>query len=1136
MSFVHLHVHTEYSLLDGAARIKEVVKNAARLGMPSLAMTDHGVMFGVVDFYKACKKEGIKPILGCEVYVAPRTMSDRAPRVDDSPYHLVLLAENEEGYRNLLELVSMAFTRGFYYKPRVDKQALAAHSKGLIALSGCIAGEVAAKVLGGQPAEAVQTAVEYRDIFGPGNFYLELQDHGFEEQATANRELIKISKETGIPLVVTNDVHYVNREHAEMQDVLLCIQTGKTVDDPNRMKFQSQELYLKSRDEINLLFGEVRQAMDVTMEIAERCRVDLTFGKLHLPVYAVPENHTVDTYLEELCRKGLQRRYGDIPEKVAQRLSFELQVIKQMGYSGYFLIVWDMIHYAREHGIPVGPGRGSAAGSLVAYCLGITNIDPLNYGLLFERFLNPERVSMPDIDMDFCYERRGEVISYVTGKYGADRVAQIATFGTMAARAAIRDTGRAMNIPYSEVDRVAKLVPLELHITIEKALNDSPDLKEIYQRDRQIKKLIDMAALLEGMPRHASTHAAGLVITKDPLTHYLPLYKATDGPLTTQFAKDQVEELGLLKMDLLGLRTLTVIADAVKMIEESRGVRLEIDEIPLEDQKTYDLLCRGEGTGVFQLESSGMKAILRDLRPGVFEDIVALVALYRPGPLGSGMVNDFIANKHGEKKVSYLHPKLEPILKDTYGVILYQEQVMRISSDLAGFTLGEADMLRRAMGKKKPEIIAGLRTQFVEGAVKNNVDAEVAGQVFDLMEYFAGYGFNKSHSAAYAMVSYQTAYLKANYPVEFMSALLTSVRDNTDKVALYIEECRRMGIDVLPPDVNQSRQSFSVVDNSIRFGLAAIKNVGLGAVEAVITIREKDGPFRNFADFCSRLDTRVVNRRVMENLIKSGALDSLGHHRAQLMVSVDAGLNLAQQTQRDRANGQLSLLDFWGEEVKQALSLNMPEVPEYPRSEMLAMEKESVGFFLSGHPLMDYRQALAGLNGLTVAEVKEIEGEEAVTCGGMITSIKRINTKKGDPMAFGSLEDLTGSLEVVFFPKVFRENQTLIRNDSVVAVRGKASSTGETVKILADEVQPLTRKVSGDLYLRLDEATQELLDTIKILLRSYPGDAPVFLYFEKDKKLLKIPRENWADLSGPLPGEMKKLLGSNNVKVKESKD
>jgi len=1119
LSFVHLHVHSEFSLLDGAARIKQAVNKAVKLGMPALAMTDHGVMFGAVDFYKACKKECIKPVLGCEVYVAPRSMTDRTPRVDDSPYHLVLLAENDEGYRNLLKLVSMGFTNGFYYKPRVDKQALAAHSRGIIALSGCIGGEVAQKILADKIPEAGATALEYRDIFGSGNYFLELQDHGFEEQRIANRELIKISRDTGIPLVVTNDVHYVDKEHSEMQDVLLCIQTGKMVDDPSRMKFQSQELY--------------REAMDVTLSIAERCNVELSFGKLHLPVYEVPEGYTINTYLEKLCHDGINWRYGNASELVGKRLEFELKVIKQMGFSGYFLIVWDLIHFSRQNGIPVGPGRGSAAGSLVAYSLGITDIDPLKYGLLFERFLNPERVSMPDIDIDFCYERRGEVINYVSRKYGADRVAQIATFGTMAARAAIRDVGRTLNVPYSEVDRVAKLVPPELHITIEKALNDSTDLKEIYDSNRQIKKLIDMAGLLEGMPRHASTHAAGVVITKEPLTHYLPIYKASDGPLTTQFAKDQVEELGLLKMDLLGLRTLTVIADAIKALEENRGIKVDMSVLPMDDQKTYDLLCRGEGTGVFQLESSGMKNILKDLKPNVFEDIVALVALYRPGPLGSGMVNDFILNKHGQRKITYLHPMLEPILKDTYGVILYQEQVMRISSDLAGFSLGEADLLRRAMGKKKPEIIAGLRAQFVEGAVKNNINEETAGQIFDLMEFFAGYGFNKSHSAAYALVSYQTAYLKANYSVEFMTALLTSVRDNTDKVVVFIEECRRLGIDVLPPNVNQSRESFSVDGSRIRFGLAAIKNVGLAAVEAIISSREKEGPFINFADFCSRLDTRVVNRRVVENLIKAGAMESLGHYRAQLMAAVDAGLNLAQHTQKERASGQLSLLEFWGDEVKHSLSLSIPDIEEYSRSELLAFEKEAIGFYLSGHPLMDYRQSMQESATFKLAELKELEEKSAVSCAGMITTIKRINTKKGDPMAFGTLEDLTGNLEVVFFPRVYKEYQKLIENDSVVVIKGKTGSNGETVKILADEVLPLSKRINGDLYLRLDDITPEVMDSIKIILNSYPGASKVFLFFEKEKKLKQIPKDHWVDISGPLLGEMRKLLGGRNVKVKE---
>lgn len=1130
--FVHLHLHSEYSLLDGAARIKEVVGRARDMGMPALAITDHGAMYGVVDFYKACKKAGIKPVLGCEVYVAPRTMDDRTPKVDDNLYHLVLLAENEEGYRNLLDLVSLGFTRGFYYKPRVDKEALARYSKGLIALSGCIAGEVAAKVLAGENEKARQAAGAYRDIFGPENFFLELQDHGFEEQRTANRELLKIHKEMNIPLVVTNDVHYVRRQDAETQDILLAIQTGKSVDDPSRMKFQSEELYLKSPEEMDLLFGELPRAIQNTVEIAGRCNVEMEFGKYYLPHYAVPEGYNADTYLAELCYQGARRIYGELSDEVKKRLEFELGVIKQMGYSAYFLIVWDFIHFARQTGIPVGPGRGSAAGSLVAYTLGITNIDPLKYGLLFERFLNPERVSMPDIDVDICYERRGEVIDYVVRKYGADRVAQIITFGTMAARAAIRDVGRALNMPYGEVDKVAKLVPVELHMTIEKALSEAAELKELYDQKPEVKKLIDTAAALEGMPRHASIHAAAVVITKDPLTHYLPLYKASDGPVTTQFAKDTVEELGLLKMDLLGLRTLTVISDAVRLIAESTGKELDIDRIPIDDRATYEMLSRGETAGVFQLESSGMRAILRDLKPEVFEDIVALVALYRPGPLGSGMVDDFIKNKHGLKKTEYLHPKLEPILKDTYGVILYQEQVMRIASDLAGFTLGQADMLRRAMGKKKPEIIAGLRSQFVEGAVKNGVDGEIAGQIFDLMEYFAGYGFNKSHSAAYALVSYQTAYLKANYPLQYMAALLTSVKDNTDKVAAYIEECRRLGIEVLPPDVNESRESFSVAGNKIRFGLAAVKNVGLGAVESIIRAREKDGPFSGYADFCRRLDTRVVNRRVLESLIKCGAFDSLGHRRAQLMAAVDAGLGLAQQSQRERENGQLSLLDFFGDGTPESVSISLPEVHEYPEDELLALEKETLGLYISGHPLSRYRDDLNRLTTVSAAEISELPDDSEVVLGGLITGVKKINTRKGDTMAFLTVEDLTGAFEVVVFPRPYLRNRLAIRVDEVVLIKGRSSGSGEEVKIIGEEISTLDSHLGGELHLKIDSVSSPLLDQVQIVLSSFRGESPVFLHFEKERKVIKTGEEFHVDLSGPVVNRLQDLLGHARVKIK----
>ncbi|OPY57308.1 MAG: DNA polymerase III subunit alpha [Pelotomaculum sp. PtaU1.Bin035] len=1130
--FVHLHLHSEYSLLDGAARIKEAIIKAQEMGMPALAITDHGAMYGVVDFYKACQKAGIKPILGCEVYVAPRAMADRTPRIDDNYNHLVLLAKNKEGYQNLLNLVSLGFTKGFYYKPRVDKESLARYSKGIIALSGCIAGEVAAKILAGENEKAVQAAGDYRDIFGPGNFFLELQDHGLEEQRTANRGLLDIHKYMDIPLVVTNDVHYVRREDAKNQDVLLAIQTGRNVDDPGRMKFQSEELYLKSGEEMSLLFGELPQAIRNTVEIAGRCNVDMDFGKYFLPDYTVPEGYTADTYLEELCYQGGRRIYGELSEEVCKRMEFELGVIKQMDYSAYFLIVWDFIHFARQNGIPVGPGRGSAAGSLVAYSLGITNIDPLKYGLLFERFLNPERVSMPDIDVDICYERRGEVIDYVVQKYGADRVAQIITFGTMAARAAIKDVGRVLNIPYSEVDRVAKLVPVELHVTIEKALNDVPELKELYDQKPEIKKLIDTAAALEGMPRHASTHAAGVVISKDPLTQYLPLYKASDGPVTTQFAKETVEELGLLKMDLLGLRTLTVIGDALSLIAESTGEVIDIDCIPLDDQVTYEKLGRGEASGVFQLESSGMRAILRDLKPEVFEDIVAINALYRPGPLGSGMVDDFIKNKHGIKKVKYLHPKLEPILKDTYGVILYQEQVMRIASDLAGFSLGEADLLRRAMGKKKPEIIAGLRSQFVEGSTKNGIDRNTAGQVFDLMEYFAGYGFNKSHSAAYALISFQTAYLKANYPVYYMAALITSVKDNTDKVAAYIEECRRLGIDVLPPDVNESRENFTVVGNKIRFGLAALKNIGPGAVESIIKVRRQGGYFSGYTDFCRRLDARVINRRVLESLIKCGAFDSLGCRRAQLMAAVDTGLGLAQQSQRDRENGQLSLLDFFEDDSKVSIDILLPDVAEFPESQLLALEKESLGLYISGHPLSQYREVLNRLTATTVAEIAELPDNSEVLLGGLVTGIKLINTRRGDTMAFLTAEDLTGTVEVVIFPRTYLQYRKLAKVDEAVLIKGRSSGNGEELKVICEEISAIDSYLTGEVHLKIDSVSSVLLDQVEMILRSFEGRSPVFLHFENEKKVHKTGDECWIDLSGPAISRLVDLLGQSRVEIK----
>ncbi len=1133
--FVHLHVHTEYSLLDGAARIKELVSAAAQKGMKALAITDHGSMFGVIDFYKTSIKAGIKPILGCEVYVAPRKLEDKAAGIDDANYHLVLLAENEIGYRNLLYIVSEAYTRGFYYKPRTDKDTLRKHSEGLIALSACLGGEIATAIVKAKLDRAREIAREFETIFGKGNFFLELQDHGFENQRLVNNELIKMSRELSIPLVATNDTHYVKKENAIVQDVLLCIGTGRTVDDTDRMTFETEEFYLKDRDEMAQLFGEYPEALSNTLKIAERCNVTFDFGINYLPNYEIPDDFTVDSYLRQICLEGLDKRCPDADLRVKDRLEYELGVIRDMGFSGYFLIVWDFVKFARENDVLVGPGRGSAAGSLVAYALGITNIDPLKYDLLFERFLNPERVSMPDIDIDFCYETRDKVIRYVIERYGADRVAQIITFGTMAARAAIRDVGRALNMPYAEVDRVAKLVPAELGMTLEKALEPGRQLRELYDIDSDIKKLLDMARAIEGMPRHASTHAAGVVIGRDPLTNYLPLYRSTDGVVTTQFAKETVEEIGLLKMDLLGLRTLTVIGDALHLIRRTTGLEIDIDRIPLDDTAAYEMLCRGDSIGVFQLESSGMRTILRELKPEVFEDIIALVALYRPGPLGSGMVEDFIRRKHGQSPIKYLHPLLEPILKETYGVILYQEQVMRISSELAGFTMGEADLLRRAMGKKKPEVIAGLRSQFIEGARGKGVEPEVSGQIFDLMEYFAGYGFNKSHSAAYALVSYQTAYLKANYPVQFLAALLTSVMDSSDKIALYIDECLRVGIDVMPPDVNESLVNFTVVEDKIRFGLAAVKNVGRGAIENILEARNVDGFFKSLQDFCDRTDHRQVSKRVMESLIKCGAMDSLGARRAQLMAALDSCVEAAQKRQKDRAQGQISLFDLGaGPEETDTGGFGLPSIPEYPRKELLSMEKEMLGLYISGHPLNEYEDILRERTSHNTGQLGELTDETKVIIGGVITSLRRITTRKGEPMAFMMVEDLTGMVEVVVFPTVYGKAANLINTEGPVLIRGRINFRDDEVKVIAEEMTAIDEKPCSSLYLKVPAInTEKYCRDIQGILRKYRGNSPVFFYFESQKKLYEQERKLWVNLEKGIIEELTVLLGESGVHIRE---
>lgn len=1133
MSFVHLHLHTCYSLLDGAVKIPDLVQTARDMGMEALAITDHGAMYGVVEFYKEARKAGLKPIIGCEVYVAPRSCLDKAPNVDDTPAHLVLLAENQEGYHNLLKLVSTAWLEGFYYKPRVDKQLLRKHSRGLIALSACLAGELPSLLLQGKREEARQAALEYRDIFGENNFYLELQDHGLPEQRRANSGLLELAASTGLPLVASNDVHYLKREDASIQDILLCIQTGKNLQDQDRLRFETPEFYFKSAGEMALLFGDYPQALANSVEIARRCQVDFTFGENHLPVYRVPDGDTADSYLAGLCREGLKKRYGPIDEKQQERLEYELAVIKKMGYSSYFLIVWDFIRYAKKKGIFVGPGRGSAAGSLVSYCLEITDIDPLKYDLLFERFLNPERVSMPDIDIDFCFERRGEIIEYVVGKYGADRVAQIITFGTMAARAAIRDTGRAMGVPLALVDKVAKLIPPEIGVTIARALEVSPELVQLAEQDAAVGELLKAARVLEGMPRHAGTHAAGLVISQKPLVEYLPLQRTSEGLISTQFDKDTVEEIGLLKMDLLGLRTLTVINKAVNMVAANRQVKVDFNRIPLDDAKTYRLLAEGDTIGVFQLESSGLRAILRELRPQTFEDIIALVALYRPGPLGSGMIEDFIKRRHGEVEVSYLHPALAPILKTTYGVIVYQEQVMRIASDLAGFTLGEADLLRRAMGKKKPEIIAGLRKQFITGAAGKRIDEITAGRIFDLMEYFAGYGFNKSHSAAYALLAYQTAYLKAHYPVEFMAALLTSVIESKDRVPFYIEECRQRKIDILPPDVNESNENFLVSGNKIRFGLAAIKQVGCQAIEAIIEGR-KDGRYTSLQDFCQRADLGQVNRRVVENLIKAGAFSSVPGSRAQLLEILHVCIEQGMTWQKQKDSNQLSLFDFTAQKESYDPPILLPQVRDHTEKEILQMEKEVLGLYLSGHPLKEYQEMIKNKTSHLIEDLPDAGDGRMVTVAGLLTALRRAVTKRGDTMAYFSLEDLSGSVECLLFHKNMMKYNSLLQNDLPVLVRGRLNLQEDKPKVFVESISTLhALEQQDELYLRMPPGTKEADVWKKLfpLLDRYRGDTPLYLYFPETKRLLKGDDRHRVSVSPELLKTLEEMLGADAVSL-----
>lgn len=1132
MDFVHLHVHSEYSLLDGAARISELPKAAAKLGQQAIAITDHGVLYGAIDFYKACQKEGIKPIIGCEVYVAPRGRFQKEGKVDANLGHLVLLAENMTGYKNLIRLVSLAYTEGFYYKPRVDYELLREHSEGLIALSACLAGEIPDLLLAGQQGEAEERALCYQELFGEGNFFLELQDHGLREQKIVNQKLVALSKKTGIPLVATNDVHYLKKEDAEAQDILLCIQTAKSVDDESRLKFPSSEFYLKSAEEMAELFEA--EALENTVRIAKRCSVTFDFNAMHLPRYETPGKP--GEYLRELCYELLEEKYPEPDEVVLTRLEYELGLIEEMGYPSYFLIVWDFVRYAREKGIPVGPGRGSAASSIVAYILGITNIDPLAFELVFERFLNPERVTMPDVDIDFCYERRDEVIDYVVQKYGADSVAQIATFGTMAARAVVRDVGRALNFSYAEVDRIAKMIPNQQGITLEKAFELSQDLREAYDSDSRVAKLMDLARQLEGLPRHASVHAAGVVITEEALTEYIPIQKTVDGVIITQYPMGLLEELGLLKMDFLGLRTLTVMEDTKEIVRHSEGIEIDFERLPLDDEATYVLMQDGYTKGVFQLESPGMRDMIKELKPSTFEDVVAAVALFRPGPMEN--IPDFIASKHGLKKVSYLHPSLEPILDKTYGIMVYQEQIMQVASIMAGFSYGQADILRRAMGKKKIELLMQMKAEFVNGCLANGHSEELAVQIYDLIEKFANYGFNRAHSVPYALLAYQTAYLKAHYPEAYMAALLTSMMGNTNKVTEYINECQRMGISILPPDINESYADFTVVGECIRFGLAAIKNIGQAAIESIVAGRKAQGAYASLEDFVNRVDLRAVNKRAIESLIKAGALDSLGYNRSQLIAILDRVIDTSARQQKQRESGQYSLFDM--EEGFAQESIPIPDIGEYPVSEMLAMEKEYLGIYVSGHPLDEKKDLLSKLTTTDSLGLLELMDEQEVVLGGLVRQTKRISTRNGELMAFVTIEDLSGQVEVVVFPRVFQRAHQFLEDDTVVIVRGRVSWQDDEVKILAEEVSSLDsyRQV---LYLRISRGELEeegydyeaRLAELKGLLREHHGNTPVYLYLADRKELIKTKPMYWVNVSAVLLQTLRDILGSEGVRLKE---
>lgn len=1155
MQFCHLHTHTEYSLLDGEATIKKLVARVKELGMDSCAITDHGSMYGVVDFYREAKSQGIHPVIGCEVYMAPRSRFDKVHDIDNKTSHLILLAENQRGYKNLIKLVSAGYIDGFYYKPRIDFEMLKEHSEGIIALSACIAGEVPKALLRGDYDEAKKIALKYAEVLGKDNYFLEIQDHGLSEQKRIIPDMLRLSEETGIGLVATNDIHYLKKEDAKYQDVLMCIQMEKKVDDPDRMKFETEEFYIKSPEEMTSLFEYVPQAIENTEKIAKRCNVDFDFGTRHLPAYAVPDGKDAFEYLRELCQSGLEKRYSPVSDELQKRLDYELGVIKSMGFVDYFLIVWDFIHFAKNNGVMVGPGRGSAAGSIVAYSLGITTVDPIKYGLIFERFLNPERVSMPDIDIDFAPNGRQKIIDYVVEKYGEGQVAQIITFGTMKAKLAIRDVGRALDIPYAEVDKVAKLVPFDLKMTISKALDISTELHALYENDPQIKELLDTSMALEGLPRHASTHAAGVVITSEPIVNYVPLQLNSENFITTQFTKDTVENLGLLKMDFLGLRNLTVIENAVKIIKRTRGIALNMDEIDYDCKEVYELISSGNTDGVFQLESAGMQSFMQELKPDTLEDVIAGIALYRPGPMEQ--IPRYIKSKKNPQTIQYKHPLLKNILDVTYGCMVYQEQVLEIVRTLAGYSLGKADSMRRVISKKKADQMVIERKNFIYGSddgdipgcIKNGIDEQTAISIFDEINDFANYAFNKSHAAAYAFVTYQTAYLKTFYPVEYMASLISSI-DDLDKINHYIANCKEMGIDRLPPDVNKSEDTFTVENNSIRFGLSAVKNVGRAMILNLVNERKNNGEFKTFSDFIDRMAGQDMNKRALEGLISCGAFDSMGVKRSQLLAVYEKALDGTARAARDNVAGQMSLFDT----IEEQSEMQFPNIDELDKKTMLKMEKQSTGLYFSGHPMEEYTDKIKKLTKYNISDVltsvhKDEDGNYHAVEGGLkdgdmmiicaaIASRKNKTTRSNAQMAFLNVEDVYGSVECIVFPKVLNEFSPLLQEDNLVAIACRLSiREDEAPKILMQSVQLLdealmAKKEPKRLYIQLETRNDENLKNVEKYLSPYQGDMEVRLFFKDTRKMSSVPRRLWFNGTENAIYDLKNIFGEDNVKIK----